>query len=268
MENLRIWDADEETLLRHFCLEDECKEIIEWFKNRGLTRPDFFDERLELAERLKKLGNDKFEDSDYVNSMKSALSALYCLDFSQARATLLNDRQKRELNEAVVPIFSNLSFVFLKMKDAYNSARAADLGLSYLKKYPSPETTAMNAKMLFRRGLARAMKKDFEDARTDLVEAARLLPNDREIRNSLEKCKEAIHNQRASNTAFKDIFKKETVKNTTPGTKGWCGCSRRKQLAAAAMIRKFRKKVSYKFLFFLFLGPLWISMLNSLQPKK
>lgn len=268
MENLRIWDADEETLLRHFCLEDECKEIIEWFKNRGLTRPDFFDERLELAERLKKLGNDKFEDSDYVNSMKSALSALYCLDFSQARATLLNDRQKRELNEAVVPIFSNLSFVFLKMKDAYNSARAADLGLSYLKKYPSPETTAMNAKMLFRRGLARAMKKDFEDARTDLVEAARLLPNDREIRNSLEKCKEAIHNQRASNTAFKDIFKKETVKNTTPGTKGWCGCSRRKQLAAASMIREFPKNISYKYLFLLLMGPLWAYVFSTLRHKK
>eukprot|EP00913_Durusdinium_trenchii_P017053 g16038.t1 len=106
----------------------------------------------------------------------------------QGQSTLQTEEQKNEVVEATVPLLSNLSLVFLKRNDAHNCVRAANLGLTLadrLKEKPA----SLQAKLLYRRGLGRSQAKDFSDALKDFVESARLLPEDREIRRTLDECK-------------------------------------------------------------------------------
>jgi len=182
--------------LRHFCLEAECEQVREWFKEQGFARPEEFDARLDLARRLRELGNDRHRAADFNGAMMHALGALHCLDFSQARVAIQTETQKREALEALVPVLSNLSIVFLKRGDAYNSGRAADLGLERAARMPSDCVEQLRAKLLFRRGLAKGQKKDFAEARADLREAARLMPGDREVRRALENCKALAEGQK------------------------------------------------------------------------
>jgi len=186
-----VMDVDEERFLRHFCLEAECQQVLDWFKEQGYTRPEDFDARLGLSKKLRELGNEQFQKSkpDFAAAMLHALAALHCLDFSQARTVVQSDDEKRRALEALVPVLSNLSVVFLKRGDAYNASRAADLGLERASKLPPASVDLLRAKLLFRRGLAKGQTKDFAAARADLREAARLMPDNREVRRALENCK-------------------------------------------------------------------------------
>lgn len=189
MATARVVDVDEEPILRHFCLEAECTQVLKWFGEQGRSRPEEFEDRLVLAAALREQGNKLFQAADFEGAMLHTLGALHCADFSQARGCLQTDAQKRELHEHLVRIISNLSIVFLKKSDAYNAARAADLGLEYARRLPAASVEQIRAKLLFRRGLARGQTRDFVDARADLREAARLMPDNREVRHALENCK-------------------------------------------------------------------------------
>lgn len=193
-----VVDVDEEKLLRHFCLEPECEQVRTWFVGQGHTRPDEFNERLRLAVRLKDEGNTQFQAGNFQESMMHALGALHCLDFSQARAVLHDEAQKAEVNEALVPLLSNLTLVFSKRGDGYNSARAADLGLDYVKRLPASSADKFKPKFFFRRGVAKGQRREFESALADLREAARLCPKDATIRKALENCKLAIQQERGA----------------------------------------------------------------------
>jgi len=132
-----LMDLDEERLMRHFCLEEECQQVLQWFNEQGFERPEGLDERVALAGKLRELSNEKYDASDFQSAMMYALGSLHCLDFSQARSALQNDAQKQEVLKLVVPVLSNLSIVFLKRSgDGYNAARAADFGLERLKRLP------------------------------------------------------------------------------------------------------------------------------------
>merc|ERR1719460_2282932 len=122
-------DLDEELLLRHFCLDEECKQVLAWCKEHGHERPEEDDDRMRLADQLKQQGNAKFQESEFQSAMMCALAALHCIDFNQARQFMQTDAQKEEVKKVQAAILSNLSIVFLKRGDAYNSTRAADLGL-------------------------------------------------------------------------------------------------------------------------------------------
>jgi tetratricopeptide (TPR) repeat protein len=188
-DNTLVVDLDEEKLVRHFCLEAECEEVIKWFGKEGYSRPSDFKGRLSLAAKLREKGNQQFQEEKWDSAMMHALSALHVLDFSKGAGMSHSDAQKKETFEALVRTLSNLSIVFLKRGDNYNTARAADLGLDFAKRHPGPETDQLRAKLLYRRGLAKGQQRSFEDAKADLLEAARLQPDSREIRKALENCK-------------------------------------------------------------------------------
>lgn len=196
MVTTQVLDIDEERLLRHFCLEEECTQVLDWLKKEGISRPEDFEGRMTIANNLREQGNARYQASDYQGSMMYALGALYSLDFSQAKQFLQNDKQKQEVNEALVPLLSNLSIVFLKRGDAYNSTRAADLGLDRMKRLPASEFEQLRAKLLFRRGLAKGQTRDFTDALENLREAAKLMPTNRDVRRALDNCKVAIQRER------------------------------------------------------------------------
>ncbi|CAE7215227.1 EBP2 [Symbiodinium natans] len=189
-----VWDIDEEKLLRHFCLEDECKEVLAWLTEKDYKRPEAFAERLALSRRLREASNERVKESDIREAMMLALGSLHCLDFNKGQSVLQSEEQKKEALDATVPVLSNLSYIFLKRNDSHNSVRAATLGLTFcdrLADAPLP----MRAKLLFRRGLGRCQAKDYTEASQDFLGAARILPEDREIRKALEECKESARKQ-------------------------------------------------------------------------
>ncbi|CAJ1381905.1 unnamed protein product [Effrenium voratum] len=165
----QVWDVDEEPLLRHFCLEAECEQVLEWFMGQGYKRPEDFADRIALAKRLRELSNDRIKQSDIGGGMMLALGSLHCLDFSKGQSAIQSDEQKEEVSEATVPLLSNL--------------RAGQ---------------PLRAKLLYRRGLGRCQVKEFEEALKDFVESARLAPEDREIRIALDDCKAAARGQQES----------------------------------------------------------------------
>mmetsp|Transcript_29482 Transcript_29482/g.63870 ORF Transcript_29482/g.63870 Transcript_29482/m.63870 type:complete len:284 (+) Transcript_29482:50-901(+) len=191
-----IMDIDEELLLRHFCLEEECKEVRKWIEEKGHVRPSEIEARIEGAGKLRKLSNDRFEAGDYQEAMLLALGSLHFIDFSQANSVTQTEEQKGAVVSILVPLLSNLAMIFLKRSgDGYNAARAADLGLQQVKLLSTQEAstaTKFRAKLLYRRGLARGQSRDFAAALPDLREAAKLMPENREIRKVLENCKQAL----------------------------------------------------------------------------
>lgn len=198
----KLVDMDEERLLRHFCLDSEIEQVMSWCGEASHSRPEEFDERLKLAEELKRVGNAKYRGQDFHASMMAALGALHCIDFSQAKVLMQTDAQKHSVDEMLVLIMSNLSMVFLKRNDAYNAGRAADLGLTTAKKLTggkdSEQIQKLRAKLLFRRGISKGQTRDFSDALGDLKEAAKLLPSDHDIRKAYENCKIAIQRERGA----------------------------------------------------------------------
>lgn len=251
----KVLDIDAEVLVRHFCLENECEELVKWMAEKGYERPDGCDERLALAQRLKESGNKCFEVQDFAGAMMHALAALHCVDFSQGRSFVQNDEQKQQTNNLIVAILSNLSLVFLKRDDAYNSVRAADCGLQRVKKMDAAESDAFRAKLLFRRGLARGQERDFAQALTDLKEAARLSPSDRQVRKAYENCKVAVSRQRgAPDDAWRGLLTEspdEARRDAQRKRK-----IRRGREVAQEILGACRKRENLKVIVLVILGPL------------
>lgn len=211
----KIIDGDEELLVRHFCIEDEVTHLLSWFSSQGHTRPEYFSERIKLGDVFREKGNELVKKEDWQGAMLNLLSGLHCIDFSHVRRQLQSADETGIVNQAVVRIVSNLSLVFLKRGDGYNSARAADLALEYLKKsgFTREESDAFRCKLLFRRGLAKGQRKEFEEALPDLKEAARLAPQDREVRKALENCKLAVvHVQGAPDDKWRGLLTEDPQK--------------------------------------------------------
>lgn len=206
MAQTQVWDMDEEPLLRHFCLEEECEEVKTWLKEQGHERPEDFEGRLLLSKKLRELGNESYKANDFKAAMLYALSALHCLDFSKARTVVQNEQQKQEALQELVPVVSNLSMIFLKRGDNHNALRAADLGIERASKLTSAEADRFKAKLFFRRGLTHGQEERFVKAHDDLLQAARLQPESKEIRDALAKCKVHYKKQAREENAFRGVY--------------------------------------------------------------
>eukprot|EP00434_Breviolum_minutum_P013811 symbB.v1.2.012179.t1/scaffold835.1/size159100/6 len=221
MAHTQVWDVDEEPLLRHFCLEDECQEVLSWFKNAKYERPEDFGDRMSLAQRLRDLSNNCIKDLKIQDAMLLALGSLHCLDFNKGQSSLHSEEQAQEarnrtqtyswcqpqhldsryseqqflfsaisgLHFRVEPWnylgLNDLSLIFLKRDDTHNCIRAATLGLSFADRLQQ-KSPALTAKLLYRRGLGKSHSKDFTEALQDFLESAR----------SLDECKAASREER------------------------------------------------------------------------
>lgn len=251
----KLLDIDEEIYLRHFCLEPECKDIIDWCKDNGFQRPDDFAGRMATAVRLKELGNGQIQSGDFKGGMMHILGALHCLDFSQGACALQTDANKQQTLEAMVPVLSNLSLIFLKRGDDYNATRAADLGIERAKKLPAESSAALRAKLHFRRGLSKGQRREFSEALRDLREAAKLQPQDRELRRVLENCKVAVQQERGEpDDRWRGLLTEDPKKAATEAkTRRWY---RDVRLAAREFWMQLRTPKNLVITSFLVLGPI------------
>jgi len=187
--------------------------------------------------------------------MLHAFGAMHCVDFSQGQSTMQTAEQKRAAQETLLPILSNLCIVFLKRGDDYNSVRAADLCLEFMKRLPGEEMKDLQAKVLYRRALAKGQRREFADALADLRQSARLRPADKEIRRVLENCKVALQRERgAPDDRWRGLLTESPTKARLRAR-----CLRRLRRASALpheVLRGLRKRENQKVAALLVLGPL------------
>lgn len=189
-----------EQWLRHFVQEEgEYRGLLHWIDQEGFSRPDAFDARIAHADMMREKGKSWFNKGDYRRALHLFLGAVHALDFTAIEQENLTQEQRIEMARAMLPVLTNLSMTFLCRGDSFHAAKAATLGLKPADKLPSEEAAVFRAKLLYRRGLARGEKGEahsFEDARSDLLEAAKLMPQDKEIRSSLAKCTELVKEEK------------------------------------------------------------------------
>lgn len=184
-----------EQWLRHFCTDDECRQLLEWLRSEGLSRPRGFEDRLEHAAHLRELGNDWYKKGDFRRALHCMLGAIHSLDVKPAEQLEFDEQQQLLSARALLPVLSNLAMILLMRGDFENADRAATSGLRCAKKLPTEESAPMRAKLHYRRALARGEpgpSRNLEGAREDLLKAAQLEPTNREVRACLDKCKEFL----------------------------------------------------------------------------
>jgi tetratricopeptide (TPR) repeat protein len=188
-----------ELWLYHFMGKEEREQLLNWLAQEGLTRPERFEDRVKHAEYLRNLGNDWYHKEDFRRALHCVLGAVHCLDYPPLWQQDQSEEQRRELAEAMLPVMSNLSMVCLKRGDFQSADTAASSGLLVAKKLLVEETAKLCSKLHYRRALARGEQgpqRDYDGAHSDLVEAARLDPSNREIRACLKQCNDLRQQER------------------------------------------------------------------------
>jgi len=182
----------QEHWLLYFCEKEEKKQLLQWLDEEGLSRPREFQDRLAHAEKMRKMSNDWFNKDDFRRALHCIMGAVHALDFIPSVQMSHSPEERAQVSLAMLPVMSNAAMIFLKRGDFFNAVQAASAGLRCAQKVPDEEANPFRAKLLFRRGLARAEKSDARDldaARADLAEAAKLEPQNKDIRTCLDNCK-------------------------------------------------------------------------------
>jgi peptidylprolyl isomerase len=140
-------------------------------------------ELLALAETQKATGNAAFGKGDYATAIASYKAALQSVDKLGDERPLDDPAQQAALDALRVSVNSNLAFALMKLQQ-WAEARAC--ATSALKVDKS------NSKALFRRGTCAVNMGLLDEARADLISAAKAAPADAAIRAELDRCTATI----------------------------------------------------------------------------
>ncbi|CCG83065.1 putative Peptidyl-prolyl cis-trans isomerase Cpr7 [Taphrina deformans PYCC 5710] len=139
-----------------------------------------------IASDVKALGNQYFKSGNLEKALEKYAKALrYLLDISPDDAHIVKD-QIRPLRTS---LNLNSALLNLKLKHWRDAVRFATNVLDS----PAPQLTdADRAKAYFRRAAGKSGTKDDEGALQDLKEAAKLMPDDEEIKKEISRVKTSI----------------------------------------------------------------------------
>mmetsp|Transcript_18220 Transcript_18220/g.42416 ORF Transcript_18220/g.42416 Transcript_18220/m.42416 type:complete len:551 (-) Transcript_18220:23-1675(-) len=131
-------------------------------------------QRVERATEWKRIGNDKFkagnlwEARDYYRE-----AVIYVEDLVDAR--------RKERDELLVPLYSNLAQVDLKLDELSHAELVAGKALEILERPKSTFHSSHRAKAHFRRGQARHRLGRLEEACSDFATALKLQPGSEDV---------------------------------------------------------------------------------------
>lgn len=149
------------------------------------------EEVLEIATKLKDLGNTAFRSSDlHLALAKYAKALRYLHEYPVAQ-----DSDSQDLTTSLanlkIQLYSNSAQVHIKLKQYSEAVEEADkaLGVSGIGEKDK-------AKALYRRALAKVAKKGDDDAVRDLEEADKLVPGDAAVIRELHAAKKRVKERR------------------------------------------------------------------------
>jgi len=127
-------------------------------------------ERVERARDWKQRGNEKFKAGNLMEALDYYSEAVVFMeDMVEAR--------RKERNELLVPLYSNLAQVHLRLDDGRAAEEAAGKALAICEVAKNGFGPAATAKAQYRRGVARQALGRLEEARDDLAASLRLQPS-------------------------------------------------------------------------------------------
>ncbi|EDO41747.1 predicted protein [Nematostella vectensis] len=133
---------------------------------------------VEVAEKLKVIGNEQFKQQKYEVAKKKYKKALRYLD--EFQNSDMEDNAKK-MAAIALPCYLNSAACKLKLAEYPSAIEDCNEAL---------KLDANSAKALFRRGQANEHMKDYEEAMVDLQKASKLAPGDKGIINEMSKvCK-------------------------------------------------------------------------------
>ena len=134
------------------------------------NRAYVFEDRLERAEQLRTEANALMKKLDYAAARLTYRRAYYHVDFDELQTFDMQDKHKKMIDDAKLPILLNLAQATLKLAAEYaetdgkqkSKERAAKSVMVYCN--AALKIAPDHAKALYRKGLAYEQLSDFEDA--------------------------------------------------------------------------------------------------------
>ncbi len=133
------------------------------------------DERIKAAEAIRAIGNEFFKQGKYTEANEKYVKA-----FNYVSPELCTEEENKRLMKEEIAILGNLAMVKFKTKEYFPV-------IELCTKILSMEPT--NTKAFYRRGLANIERADYNGAFSDLENADKLDPNNKEVTLALEKAR-------------------------------------------------------------------------------
>eukprot|EP01132_Coremiostelium_polycephalum_P001521 gene1521-1914_t len=140
----------------------------------------------------KEKGNEFFKKSIYKKAMKHYIKSIWLLGDSRFILDISESNQKL-LKDSLIVLYLNLATCNIKLKQGRNALLNCEKVV---------EIGGNTAKLYYKMGQAYALNKQYEPAKRSLVQAIRMEPNDKLLRDELENIKkeqELFNNENNSN---------------------------------------------------------------------
>ncbi|CAO3645084.1 unnamed protein product [Mucor fragilis] len=159
---------------------------------------------VEIAGKLKDVGNGYFKKGDYENAARKYLKAIRYLNFKPAFDEEDPENLRVKYAGVKIPCFLNRAMCDLKMGDYSDCLKVTTMVLEYDAKYLKKTDIT---KAHFRRGMAKAGSKDLEGAIEDFEKANQLDPEDGGIKKELANTKaKLVAKKQKEKSAYAKLF--------------------------------------------------------------
>ncbi|XP_002734227.1 peptidyl-prolyl cis-trans isomerase D-like [Saccoglossus kowalevskii] len=148
---------------------------------------------MEVAEFIKQIGNKLFKEQSYEKAKDKYLKAIRYMEYLEdGKPTDLTAEQEEKVLGVVLPMYNNASFCCLKLNQHEQALENAEKAL---------DVDPKSAKAYFRKAQALTAMNRHEDAMPQLLEAQKLQPSDKGIRNELMKVKNILEERKKKERA-------------------------------------------------------------------
>jgi len=175
-------------------------ELFDWDE----PEPDTAAEKIKVATKVKDEGNGLFKEGKFEQAIQKYNKTL---DYFK-NTWGLEPEETKSVDSIKLASFLNLASCQLKTKDNSNAilncCKALDIDTN-------------NVKALFRRGQGYLRNSEFTKAKSDLMEAAKLDPNNKEIRQELDLLKKKLEEYKnKEKQMFSGLFKESLLEDKKP----------------------------------------------------
>lgn len=159
---------------------------------------------LEIASKLKDIGNTYFKKGDYENASRKYLKAIRYLNDKPAFDETDPEELPGQFAAVKIPCYLNRAMCDLKLGDNADCIKVTTMVLEYTPKYL--KNTDLT-KAYYRRGMAKIGSKDLEGAIQDLEKAHELDPQDGGIKKELANTKaKLVAKKQKEKSAYAKLF--------------------------------------------------------------
>lgn len=131
-------------------------------------------ERVKRAGEFKEIGNDKFKSGNLMEARDYYREAIIYVED-------LVDARRKERNDLLIPLYSNLAQVYLRLEEASLAEEVCTKALVIAEVPRNEVPNGLKAKAQFRRGVARRSLGKTDEAKEDLQAVLRLQPDHAEV---------------------------------------------------------------------------------------